>query len=314
MDSKQIIEREQQYGRTAGVLGIIGVFAVLLPALIGLASDFNSFPLDDYANRYEAFDTSRGAVLASQLLQGLGLLLFAAPLLFLFQAAMYRNSAVKRPLMWLTVIGPICFALAMILLYGAYASTVSTFIDGAPAGGDINQFAEDTLTESGPYRAFLSLQLAAALMLVISIIYTSLQAMRTGLLTRFMGTLGMAIGVGFIIFGPVGPLALGIFILTISLLIAGWWRGPRPPAWETGESMPWPKPGEAPQKPEEELADPGDFEGSGRALSGGDDDAGTGDDDADTDGDGDGIDTDFAEPTRPGRRDNRRKRKRKQRG
>jgi len=266
MDSKQIIERESRYGRTAGILGILGVLAVLIPSLAGLASDFYSFALDEYAERIVAFDTSRGEVLASQFLQGIGLLLFAAPLLFLFQAAMYRSPSVRRSLAGLTVIGPVLYAIAMMLLYVAYDSAASTFLDGAPAGVDINQFAEDTLTGSTAYQAFISLQLGAALALVFSVVYTSLQAMRVGLLTRFMGTLGMAIGIGFIIFGPVGPLALGLYILALSLLIAGWWRGSMPPAWGAGEAVPWLKPGEQPPARDEEPASPEDFEGSGRQL------------------------------------------------
>lgn len=299
MDSKQIIERESRYGRTAGVLGILGVLAVLIPPLIGLASDFNSFALDEYADRIAAFDTSRGEVLASQLLQGLGLLLFAAPLLYLFQAAMYRSTSVRRSLVGLTVVGPVLYAIAMILLYVAYDSAASTFLDGAPAGVDVNQFAEDTLTESTSYQAFISLQLGAALALVFAVVYTSLQAMRVGLLTRFMGTLGMAIGIGFIIFGPVGPLALGLYILAISLLIAGWWRGPLPPAWAAGEAIPWPKSGEQPPPPEEEPASPEDFEGDGRELQ------------------AESADTNDAEATTPPHLEEgglSRKRKRKQRG
>jgi hypothetical protein len=300
MDSKQIIERESRYGRTAGILGILGVLAVLIPSLAGLASDFNSFALDEYAERIAAFDTSRGEVLASQLLQGIGLLLFAAPLLYLFQAAMYRSPSVRRSLAGLTVIGPVLYAIAMILLYVAYDSAASTFLDGAPAGVDINQFAEDALTGTTSYQAFISLQLGAALALVFSVVYTSLQAMRVGLLTRFMGTLGMAIGIGFIIFGPVGPLALGLYILALSLLIAGWWRGPRPPAWGAGEAIPWLKPGEQPPARDEEAASPEDFEGSGRELRA------EGADAADADAD--------ADPPHIDDGGSRRKRKRKQRG
>ena len=258
MDSQQIIDREAQYGRTVGVLGIIGVVMILLPPLSGLASDFNSFSLDEYIERYEAFEASRSDVLASQLLSGLGLLLFAAPLLFLFQAALDRSTTMRRAFRPLTVIGPVLFATAMILMYVAYASTVDTFIDGAPAGGDLAQFAEDTLTDSAAYSAFLSLQLAAALSLVFAVVYTSLHAMRVGLLTRFMGTLGMALGIGFLIFGPVGPLALGLYVVMISLLIADWWRI-RPPAWAVGEAVPWQKAGDVPPPADEEPANPEDF-------------------------------------------------------
>lgn len=307
MSKQQLIEREQRYGRTAGILGILGVVLILLPAFIGLGGEFNTLAADEYAERLEAFEANRSEILASQVIQATGLLLFAPPLLFLFQAAMHRSSAVRRQLMPLTVIGPVLYAVALVLFYFAYDSAASTFIDNAPAGGDVDQFAEDTLTEESAYGLYLGLQLAAALSLVVAVIYTSLQAMRVGLLTRFVGTLGMALGVGFVLFGPLGPLALGIYLLTISLLIADWWRGPRPPAWETGEAIPWPKPGEAPAEEEDEPARPEDFAGSGREIG--------------SEGEGDGEDRTAAEeleaeldpdydPARPGRR----KRKRRQRG
>lgn len=266
MEPAEIIERERRYGRTAGILGIIGVLCVLLPAFIGLGSEFNTLERDAYAERFEVFESTSSEVLAAQLLQAIGLLLFAPPLLFLFQAAMNRSPTVRRALMGLTVIGPAAFALALILFYFAYDSATSGFFDSAPSSGDLDQLAEDTLTEEGTYNAYLGLQLAAAISLVVAVVYTSLQAMRAGLLTRFLGTLGMALGIGFLLFGPLGPLALGLYVVTISMLIAGWWRGPRPPAWETGEAVPWPKPGETPPPEAEQPASPEDFEGSGREL------------------------------------------------
>lgn len=266
MDPADLIKREARYGRTAGVLGIIGTVLILLLTFGGLGSAFYELEPDAYAERLEIFDTMRGEILAAQLMQAFGLLLLAPPLLYLFQAAMYRNSTVRRPFMILTIAGPVLYALALIVFYVGYASAATTFLDSPPTG-DINQFAEDTLTDTQAYGIFLGLQLAAALALVFAVVYTSLQAMRAGLLTRFLGTLGMAVGVGFLIFGPLGPLALALYLLAISLLIAGWWRGPRPPAWAAGEAIPWPKGGKgAPPTPEEELADMADFEGTATEL------------------------------------------------
>ena len=83
--------------------------------------------------------------------------------------------------------------------------------------------------------------IAGALGFVIAIFYTCLWAMRTGLLSRFWGSLGMALGVATLI-GLV--LFLMIWLIYIALLIAGLVPGGRPPAWEAGEAVPWPTPGE----------------------------------------------------------------------
>jgi hypothetical protein len=65
--------------------------------------------------------------------------------------------------------------------------------------------------------------------------------MRTGLLSRFWGSLGMALGIatlfGLIIFTL-------IWFIYFGLLVLGKVPGGRPPAWEEGEAVPWPTPGE----------------------------------------------------------------------
>ncbi len=75
---------------------------------------------------------------------------------------------------------------------------------------------------------------------LVAMVYTCLHAMRTGLLTRFWGSLGMALGaVSFIFF----QFTL-LWFVYLGLLLAGWVPRGRPPAWETGEAMPWPTPAE----------------------------------------------------------------------
>ena len=288
--TKAQLEQERGLGRIAGMVGILGVLLVLVPPIAGLGADFNKLAQDAYAERLAAFELARDDLLLSQLLQAVGLLLFAAPLFYLFQAAARRSDAVRKPLVWLTIVGPVCLAVSLILYFVAYDSVAAPFNDNF--AGDVsaaNDAAKEALTGETSYSIFGGLQLAGLFGLVIGVVYTSLQAMRAGLLTRFVGTLGMALGAGFIF---IGPLSLAIFVLVISPLIAGFWPGPRPPAWETGEAIPWPKPGETPTQGPEELADPDEFE----------------------DEDGDGLpDGAATEPQRPARRDNKKKRKRKQR-
>jgi hypothetical protein len=98
--------------------------------------------------------------------------------------------------------------------------------------------------------------LAGGLALVFALFYTCLWAMRTGLLTRFWGALGMALGVATLI--GLTPFTL-IWFFYFGLLVAGWVPGGRPPAWAAGEAVPWPSPGEraatelsGPSAPEEE--------------------------------------------------------------
>ncbi len=73
---------------------------------------------------------------------------------------------------------------------------------------------------------------------VVAMVYTCLYAMRVGLLTRFWGSLGMALGaVSFLFF----QFALLWFIYLGILLLR---KDSQPPAWAAGEPIPWPTPGD----------------------------------------------------------------------
>jgi hypothetical protein len=85
------------------------------------------------------------------------------------------------------------------------------------------------------------LGIAGGLGFVVALFYSCLWAMRTGILTRFWGSLGMALGIAAL---------LGLILFTLiwfiyfGLLVIGRVPGGRPPAWAAGEAIPWPTPGE----------------------------------------------------------------------
>jgi hypothetical protein len=104
------------------------------------------------------------------------------------------------------------------------------------------------------------------LALVFGMIYTNLWSMRTGLLSRFWGMLGIAFGLFLVIpiFPPIPGLVL--WFAAISLMFLGFWPRPLPPAWGAGEAIPWPRPGEDIGPPPEREPS-GTVEGSGREIS-----------------------------------------------
>lgn len=82
---------------------------------------------------------------------------------------------------------------------------------------------------------------AGALALIFALFYTGLWSMRTGLLTRFWGSLGMAVGIAFVL--GLSPL-LFLWFAYLGCVFLGIVPGGRPPAWAAGEAVPWPTPGE----------------------------------------------------------------------
>jgi hypothetical protein len=112
--------------------------------------------------------------------------------------------------------------------------------------------------DDSPLRSLtLGLGFGGRLGLAVSLVYTCLYAMRVGLLSRFWGSLGMALGVAsFLIL----QFTL-IWFIYLGLLIVGWIPGGRPPAWAAGEAVPWPAPGEGRSPGGDETV-----AGSGRPL------------------------------------------------
>lgn len=101
--------------------------------------------------------------------------------------------------------------------------------------------ASEARTEASLAPLVTGLGIAGALGFVFALFYTCLWAMRTGLLSRFWGSLGMALGIATLL--GLLPFLL-IWLAYVAFLFLGLVPGGRPPAWEAGEAVPWQTPGE----------------------------------------------------------------------
>jgi len=103
--------------------------------------------------------------------------------------------------------------------------------------------ASNAITEASLAPIATGLGIAGALGFAITLLYSGLWAMRTGVLSRFWGSLGMVAGVAFVL-GPIFLLVTLVFFVYFGLLALGIIPGGKPPAWEAGEAVPWPTAGE----------------------------------------------------------------------
>jgi len=101
--------------------------------------------------------------------------------------------------------------------------------------------AKNALSDASLRNAATGFGLAGRIGLAVALIYSCLWAMRVGLLSRFWGALGMALGVAALLLLVQFCL---IFFIYFGLLLIGKLPGGRPPAWAAGEAVPWPTPGE----------------------------------------------------------------------
>jgi uncharacterized membrane protein len=83
-------------------------------------------------------------------------------------------------------------------------------------------------------------ELLAALLLAVAFVLVCVQAMRVGLLPRFLGYIGMFAGALILIPIIQVPVVQLYFLVSVGLLIAGQWPSGSPRAWLTGRAEAWP--------------------------------------------------------------------------
>jgi hypothetical protein len=225
----------------ASILLVVGAIVVASKAVGGGSGE---------SELLQNVDAHRSAQLISSILQAVGVGLLAAPLYYLFRAAKARSEAMRGQLVGIVIAGPLFLAALAIFsgistLHGA-SDFVANEVPRLTAKGialssdHANEAATDTINEAPLRPLAAGFGIAGQLGFIVGMIYTALHTMRTGLLTRFWGSLGMALGaVSFIFF----QFTL-LWFIYIGLLLMGWVPGGKPPAWTSGEAEPWPSPGE----------------------------------------------------------------------
>jgi hypothetical protein len=77
-------------------------------------------------------------------------------------------------------------------------------------------------------------------MVAVGYVLVSLNAMRVGLLSRFMGYLGIFAGILTIAAITPVPVVAGYWLVALAVLFLGRWPTGTPPSWRSGKAEPWP--------------------------------------------------------------------------
>jgi hypothetical protein len=195
-----------------------------------------TIPPGRLAAQAEYLGQHAAAPIAGAVLVGLGTLLLFIPLAYLFRAVRARRANVGQWLLILLAAGAVFYGVGNVLVNVARDLGAQDFVN---ARDHSNSAAAKALTRS-PYVAGQILAQAGALALGFGLVLTALNAMRVGLLTRFMGILGMIVGVTVVL--PLDQLGIirSFWLATLGALILGRWPSGMPKAWTTGEAAPWP--------------------------------------------------------------------------
>jgi hypothetical protein len=224
---------------------LVGVFSIASIAVVSQVSLPEGVPSDVY----RGFDENSSTIMVSSILRALSLGLMAVPLVYLFRAAQARSERVNRLMLGFAVIPPALLAIQSILLWVGQNQLSSDLISHSAVGGDVYSLFRDLNDDSSLILAASAIGQVGGLGLVVGLVYVLLQSMRVGLLTRFFATLGMALAVASILLQlPLVP--LGLWFGWLGGVILDRVPNGRPPAWDAGVAIPWPRPGDEPLTPE----------------------------------------------------------------
>lgn len=235
MSHEEQLAWEARAGRpAAGAAFAAAILAIAGGVYLPLA--LSGSPDGDY-ELLKAADTESSDFIVAGVLQALGLLLLIPVLLYLFRATRYRNPRLMPAAAILAALGGL--VLAAVMVWGPFerVDIAHSFFPDHAHGSDLDEVASDYLQDE--YSPVLQgVGLAGQIGLAFAVIMIALNAMRAGLLSRFMGTLGIFVGVMVVI--PFVPVVQLFWLGAVGLLFLNRWPGGRGPAWQTGEAIPWP--------------------------------------------------------------------------
>lgn len=158
----------------------------------------------------------------------------AGSLLYLLRFTRARRPELPPVLGGLAVVGGIAAAASGVVFQIATAGAAAQYA----THGSLTYNEAQHVVSGGAVAASRYVGLAAALALAVAFALLSLNAMRVGLLTRFMGYLGVFAGIAAVLLGT--PIIEAFWLIALAFLFAGRWPAGTPRAWDTGQAEPWP--------------------------------------------------------------------------
>ena len=263
MTAESQLESEAHEGRIAGyaafaaALLVVGSFIYAGAALAGEADN-------DVELLTKIHDQSSERIMLA-VLQGTASLLLIPVLRHLFRATKARRPELPSVALVLAIAGPVIYAITSVVTQVVLLDAASEFIDSGPR----TEARADDLRTGGAVQTVGLVGLAPSLALGFAFVMINLHAMRAGLVSRFMGIIGIIAGVLYVIPFLGGPQIIQLFWLAaVGALFLDKWPGGRGPAWKTGEAIPWPSAAEQRaeierRRAEREGATPSDADDAG---------------------------------------------------
>jgi hypothetical protein len=250
VSDQEQLQWEARFGRPAALSAFLAGL-LLLGGTFLLQSIFeNRARLRALPDFLLSIDDSPGTMMISQVLLALSALCLIPVFLYLFRAIVHRLPVVPRWFAYLIVIGPVFYAISLVIgaidrldVAEQFAERTSDVGSFCPAieGRAGDECAHDLLSDDvNPFA--IGLSLAGSVATAFLFVMLPLRARRAGLMSLFMAILGVIAGALMVLrLMPLVPEITQAFWLgAMGAMFLGSWPGGRGPAWETGQPDPWP--------------------------------------------------------------------------
>jgi len=204
----------------ASIIGLMGPHSAVSEETLNLITEHHRAGYDIFAT----------------ILNSVAEISFGVTLWYLWRCTRSRATKSLTYLPVITGIGVAIAAATGVVYVLAFAHIASEFVStGAQTYDQANR-----LESSGVIEICKVLGQLGALLIAVSFVLVSLQAMRVGLLPKFMGYVGMLAGALFLFPITQVPVVQLFWLLALAMLFAGRWPDGAPAAWRTGKAEAWP--------------------------------------------------------------------------
>jgi hypothetical protein len=212
----------------------VGVIQAITPALQGLPAP----PRNPHIPAAQLLVDRSAELIGALVALGIATLLMAYALHYLYVATKARRPQTPAAGRYLLLTAAPTLAVLGAVRQIVIESNAKDFVKNASPTEDYL----DAVYRAGANSVIGPLSLAAQFALAAAIVLISLNAMRAGLLTRFMGVLGIIVAVLFVIplFGGGLPIVQIVWLGLLAAIFSLRWPGGQPPAWLSGQAEPWP--------------------------------------------------------------------------
>jgi hypothetical protein len=239
VNREQQLQWEARWGLPAAIAAFVAGVILLVSGLLFVPDDRKG--IESNPDFLLSVDEQSGAYLTAAVLAALGALIVIGVFLYLFRASVARGAAVPSWFLYLVIGAPIVYAISTVWATLDVIDIADEFAGGTPIRGEAGT---DRARDVGGSAALLvGLSTAGTIGFAFLFVMLPLRARRVGLLSPFMGILGVVVGALIVFraqFPGLATVVQAFWLGALGALLLGRWPGGRGPAWTSGRAEPWP--------------------------------------------------------------------------